>query len=266
MSMHWHRHGDQPVDTHVLLYHSKKRPEWLDQCLASLEHEPTNVLLVDFPAIPNVGLLRAMAHRRGTAPLLSFVDDDDWVMPGAFDACVTALEDKSLVGAYTDFTDVHCETGQVLRPYKKLPWTPRLQHTHLFEVLHVHVYRREPAMKYLDEMAKWTTLEESLLMGLLVQDGKWKKLDFDGYRKRYHTVGAGHRITNRMRIDLTQRLAPILVPEKFKRAPVTVADKIEAGIRRVVNSSAGCSSCKKTRAAIGGAMIGGLRRVAPRAR
>lgn len=256
----WHRHGDQPVDTHVLIYHSRERPHWLEQCLASLENEPTNVLLVDDPS-NNVGYLRAIAHREGSAPFLSFVDDDDWVLPGAFQVCLDALKDPALVGAYTDFADVDCDTGRVKRRWTKFPWSARMQYTNLFEVLHVHVYRRAPAMKYLDEMAKWTTLEESLLMGLLVQDGKWAKIDFDGYRKRLHHMGAGSRITNKMRIDLTQRLAPVLIPEKFKPK---IADKIESGIRRVVNADVGCAGCRKSRDVVGKALIQGLRKVAPR--
>lgn len=208
----WHRRIGAPVDTHVLVHNSIENPAWLEQCLASLEGEPTNVQIVRSES-RNVGALRAAAHRAATAPLLSFVDDDDWVLPGAFQACIDALENPDLVGAYTDFADVDVATGAVASRYQKRPWSAFNQLLKPFEVLHVHVYRREPAIKYLDEMAHWETLEESLLMGLLVQDGAWRKLDIDGYRKRSGVRGgAGSRITRRMLRDLTLRLRPILAP------------------------------------------------------
>lgn len=246
--MRWHRRGDYPVDTHVLIHHSLQRPAWLDQCLASLEGEPTNILLVR-DAGTNVGALRAAAHAQGSAPLLSFVDDDDWVMPGAFQACIDALADPALVGAYTDFSDVDAATDAVTRHWHKSPWAARAQLLRPFEVLHVHVYRRAPAMKYLAEMARWTTLEESLLMGLLVQDGQWRKLDFDGYRKRAHTIGAGSRITPPMLRDLTARLAPILLrdpakalaaaPAKRKPKPCWFCGAVRSGGRRVARMVTG---------------------------
>ena len=66
----WHKTGFD-VDTHILIHHSKKKPEWLDQVLAQLENEPTNVLLVDLPT-RNVGEARAFAMQQGKAPFLSF--------------------------------------------------------------------------------------------------------------------------------------------------------------------------------------------------
>lgn len=209
----WHRRRGAPVDTHVLVHNSLKQPAWLDQCLGSLEDEPTNIQIVRSTS-RNVGELRAAAHEAATAPLLSFVDDDDWVVPGAFQACIDALDDPALVGAYTDFTDVDSATGEPIGVYVKRPWSPRVQLLKPFEVLHVHVYRRAAALKYLAEMAQWVTLEESLLMGLLVQDGAWRKLDVDGYRKRAAVRGgAGSRITRAMLRTLTLRLKPILAPE-----------------------------------------------------
>lgn len=261
IAMNWHRQGDYPVDTHVLLYHSRSRKEWLDQTLASLEGEPTNILLVDHPS-SSVGLARAFALGEGKAPFLSFVDDDDWVMPGAFQACLDRITD-GVVGAYTDFSDVGVETGKVLKKYHKLPWCPRHQQTHPFEVLHVHVFRREPTLKYLNEVAQWPTLEESLLMGLLVQDGDWIKVDFDGYRKRAHRMGAGARITRNLLVQLGNRLGPILLQRhrQLHRTPVqALATTAVQALQRAVASPWGCATCQKTRASVGNAAIRGLTR------
>ncbi len=246
--MTWHRRCGLPCDTHVLVHHSRRRAAWLEQCLASLENEPTNILLVHDDG-DNVGAARAAAHAQGNAPFLSFVDDDDWVMPGAFAACLAALHaDPALVGAYTDFADVDCESGAVLNAYTKRPWTARSQLLRPFEVLHVHVYRRAPAMKYLAEMARWKTLEESLLMGLLVQDGDWRKLDLDGYRKRLHNRGAGSRVTPALLRDLTRRLAPILLAHGKPPAP---APGVRSRVRAWANTPTGCRGCDGVRRVVG---------------
>jgi hypothetical protein len=248
--MYWHRRAGHPVDTHVLVYHSRQRKAWLEQCLASLENEPTNVLVLDHPT-NSVGEARAIAMREGDAPYLSFVDDDDWVMPGAFAACLAPLEaDNGLVGAYTDFTDVDADTGKILRPYVKGAWSPRHQLTRPFEVLHVHVYRRAPSMRYLDEMSGWITLEESLLMGLLVQHGDWIKVDFDGYRKRLHSFGAGSRVTKQLLLKLGDRLAPIMIPRCTELHPSPVRRAAYAAVRVIDNADGagrGCRGCKAVR-------------------
>ena len=73
------------VDVHVLQCYEP--PAWLDACLRSLETEPVNVHLR--PGIQGqVGLARARAFRHGTAEYVAFVDADDEVVSGAFQAGV----------------------------------------------------------------------------------------------------------------------------------------------------------------------------------
>ena len=113
MNVVWHRKGDNPVDTHVLIRRSRKRPEWLEECLSSMEKEPTNILLVDSDSI-NVGKLRSEAMKLGDAPLLCFVDDDGRVVRGSFQKCIDELKDESLVGVYTDMYEITPE-GEVFK-------------------------------------------------------------------------------------------------------------------------------------------------------
>lgn len=248
--MRWHRARGAPVDTHVLVHHSRRQPAWLEQCLASLEGEPTNVLLVD-SASDHVGALRASAMREGRAPLLSFVDDDDWVMPGAFDACVSALEDDALVGVYTDLADVDPETQRVIGRTRKAPWAPRRQLLRPFEVLHLHVFRRAAALRFLDEISQWPTAEEAMLVGLLVQCGAWRKLDVDGYRKRLHGEGAGARITRDMLRRLTARLSPVLLAAEKRADPQpTIRQRASSWSR----APTGCATCTAVRRAVGKAL------------
>jgi hypothetical protein len=64
-------------------------------CQKSLQNEPINLHLVD--GVPgHVGRTRANGFRIGEAPYVSCVDPVDLVMPGAFQACIDALEDNPL--------------------------------------------------------------------------------------------------------------------------------------------------------------------------
>lgn len=197
------------IDAHVLLHHSYDRPEWLGQCLASLSSEPVNVYLVTSPST-NVGALRAAAFELGQAPYLSFVDDDDWVAPGAFQACVDALdEDDTLVGAYTDWTAV-LPDGREVRQY--LPeWSPLTGLVNYANILHTKVFRREPTMRLLGGLATWETLEEAWLVGMLTANGAWKRLPINGHFKRAATPGgAGSRITSNLLHRYQLEVGPIL--------------------------------------------------------
>lgn len=203
------RDASANVDVHVLVHHGLAKPEWLEQCLESLRHEPVNVQLVS-SADRNIGALRASAFALGTAPYLSFIDDDDWVASGAFEVCVSTLEDQpELVGAYTNWTDV-LPSGEH-RARELPPWTPLQGLTHYAGILHTKVFRREPTMRLLGGLATWETLEEAWLVGMLTANGAWKRLPINGHFKRAATPGgAGSRITSNLLHRYQLEVGPIL--------------------------------------------------------
>ncbi|MGL6290371.1 MAG: glycosyltransferase family A protein [Silanimonas sp.] len=182
------------VDVHVLVHHSRQHPEWLEQCLGSLRDQPVNVDLV-YSEDANVGRLRALAFEAGRAPLVSFIDDDDWCAQGVFDACCDVLDaDAGLVGVYTNWTSLRPDGSLQAR---ELPeWAPLLQvHGHA-SILHTKVFRRAPVMELLAGLATWDTLEEAWLVAKLVESGRWRRLPINGHFKRVgFGGGAGSRIT-----------------------------------------------------------------------
>lgn len=182
------------VDVHVLVHHSLKHPEWLEQCLGSMRDQPVNVDLV-YSDDTNVGRLRALAFESGQAPLLSFIDDDDWCAPGVFEACCTALdEDPELVGVYTNWTRVAEDGRHSLRILPE--WNPLLQLKGWASILHTKVFRRSLTMPLLGELATWDTLEEGWLVAKLAAQGPWRRLPINGHYKRCMTPGgAGGRVT-----------------------------------------------------------------------
>lgn len=186
------------IDVHVL--HCHEPAEWVDACLESLADEPVSVHLC--PGIEGqVGEARARAFARGSAEFVSFVDGDDAVEPGCFAAALDVLDaHPEVVSTYCDVHVINaegCEAGS----YIKGPWTPWRQLWTLAEVHHCHVMRRSAVMPYLDELARWVSLEEWVLMGLVARHGLHWHIPRPLYRFRQHGAyqRAGSLITPALR-------------------------------------------------------------------
>ena len=77
------------IDVHVLTY-SGTDPAWLGQCLASLASEPCTVHVLE-GVEGSVGQGRAHGYQLGVHEFVSYVDSDDFVLPGVMGACLAAL-------------------------------------------------------------------------------------------------------------------------------------------------------------------------------
>ncbi|MFO1421172.1 MAG: glycosyltransferase family 2 protein [Candidatus Competibacteraceae bacterium] len=177
-----HRRNGAPVDCHVL--HFGEPAAWLDRCLASLEAEPLNVVIVrgGFPG--NIGAARAHAIAQGTAPYWTFVDADDWLEAGIVARCTQILEQRpDLVGIYTDYHAVDPAGNPTFRTRKR-PWTPLALLGSCWEVLHYHQYRRAPTLPHLSGLANVPCYEETYLAGVLARAGDFLHLPEIGYWKR----------------------------------------------------------------------------------
>ena len=96
---------DAQVDCHVLTC-SHTKQEWLDRCLKSLESEPCNVFVIR-GVDGHIGQGRAFGYSQGSAPYVTFVDDDDYVIEGVIGVCLAALNDYSAVVTkeYVEYAD-----------------------------------------------------------------------------------------------------------------------------------------------------------------
>lgn len=170
------------IDVHVL--HCHEPPEWIDACLRSLAAEPVNVHLCK-GIKGKVGLARANAFRNGGAEYVAFVDANDTVVPGAFDAALAVLDnDNEVVATYCDIQLINEPDGV---GYFKAPWNPLTQLFHASEVHHLHVMRRTAVEAHLEELEKWDGYEEYVLMGLICQYGTQHHIDKAWYRFRQHS-------------------------------------------------------------------------------
>jgi glycosyltransferase involved in cell wall biosynthesis len=185
------------VDTHILIHHSKKNPSILERCLDSIKDEKTNILLVDSNST-NVGYLRAEAIKESKSKYICFIDDDDYYVKksNGFNTLIAFLnENEDYVGAYTDYIHSH---GNIKYKVKKSEWNYIKHLTNPFEVLHLHIFRIEPCLEFLDKLKEWPTLEEAFLLGAIVKYGKWKHFPIASYTKSVTENGAGSKITQDM--------------------------------------------------------------------
>ncbi len=195
------------VDVHVL--HCYEPPEWIDACLRSMADEPVNVHLC--PGIKGkVGLARANAFRLGTADYVAFVDADDEVMPGAFEAALAILDSRpEIVATYCDIQLIDQPDGV---GYIKAPWNPLSQLFSPSEVDHLLVMPRAAVMPHLDELEQWDGYEEYVLMGLICQFGQQYHIPRQLYRFRQHNAypRAGGIGGDPMRQSAGKKVMPIL--------------------------------------------------------
>ena len=197
------------IDVHVLYCYEPIR--WIDDALISLAAEPVNVHLV--PGIKGkVGLARANAFRRGTAEFVAFVDGDDAVVSGAFQAALDVLDSRP------DIVATYCDVQLIGEPegvgYFKAPWNPRAQLFGPSEVHHLHVMRRSAVEPHLAELEQWDGYEEYVLMGLICQFGQQYHIPSPWYRFRQHNAypRAGAIGGDPMRKAAGRRVLPILYP------------------------------------------------------
>lgn len=156
------------IDIHVLT-HSGTKPEWLDQCLKSLEGHPVVVHVVE-GVEGSVGAGRAKGYALGDCEYVGFVDSDDYVLPGHYDLCLEALRTERAVVAY--------ELEGSLMPSSK-----RGYHNGV-------VYRREDVEPLLSAMADAHYAVDSLTRSTL----RPTQLEHTGYVWREHAGGAHNMI------------------------------------------------------------------------
>ena len=81
------------IDVHILTLETERK-DWLDQCLASLQGEPVTLHVIP-GTVGHIGDGRARGFALGEHQYVSFVDPDDFVLPGGFAACEAYLDEHT---------------------------------------------------------------------------------------------------------------------------------------------------------------------------
>ena len=158
------------IDVHVLT-HEGTRGDWLDMCLDSLRDQPVNVFVVDNHG-RSVGEGRARGYVLGNSPFVAYVDSDDYVLPGCFDACLEGLNQHRSV---VTMERIEYENGSVF-PFHKPGHS-------------VAVYRREDVMPHLQRMTASPHTTDRHMRKLLQPT----QLEVLGYVWRVHAAGDHHK-------------------------------------------------------------------------
>lgn len=157
------------IDVHVLTY-SGTRLDWLSTCLRSLADQPCRVHVVQ-GVEGDVGAGRAHAYTLGEHEFVSYVDSDDYVLPGALAACLEALQ-----------------THRAVVTRERRLWGSMFDSSTLGGH-HLTVYRREDVLPHLGDMRQLPYHCDRLLTHRLAPT----QLDMVGYVWRMHEC-QGHRL------------------------------------------------------------------------
>jgi hypothetical protein len=86
------------IDVHILHLPDSRR-DWLANAIGSLTGERVNLYVVPGHR-GDIGAGRRDGFAQGTAPYVSFVDADDWIVPRIFDEIIPLLKPDTII--YTD--------------------------------------------------------------------------------------------------------------------------------------------------------------------
>jgi glycosyltransferase involved in cell wall biosynthesis len=90
------------IDAHVIRYHSLSKPELFERCADSLRHPKVNIHVVTGRKDPHFGELRVQGFSKGRNKYVTFLDDDDYLYPGAVDTILDAIGDNDFaISAYS---------------------------------------------------------------------------------------------------------------------------------------------------------------------
>lgn len=105
------------IDVHILTIPG--REQWLSECLQSLKNEPVNVFVVP-GIVGNFPESRKRGYWEGTSDWVTYVDDDDRVIEGAFSQLEKAAKENPKYDAFYMYEEAINEVGLVIsKPLKE---------------------------------------------------------------------------------------------------------------------------------------------------
>ena len=176
-------------DVHVILFEDHK--DYHDECLDSLAGEPINLHCIS-GVDGDIGIGRYRGFSSGTAEFVSFVDDDDYIVPGVFQKCYDVMDQHP--EACGVITKEQRLVGGELLPPDNIPvdsWVKTVIYMH-----HIIMVRREVVEPLLPVLKEWKMGSEDILWASILSSGqRFQILDDVGYIWRVHDSGA-HKTIN----------------------------------------------------------------------
>lgn len=183
-----------PVDVHMLYIGEPE--DWAVPCMRGLTSQHVIVHVV--PGVEgHIGQARQSGFAQGHQPYCAIVDPDDEVLPGAFEACIDALETHPRADvAYTFETQV-TEDGLVLARQGMEWYAPFVgKPQEALRAHHLCVYRRS-ALPDLGFMDDYPICAEQALKQRMWGPGKFVLVPQQGYVWRRKQNASPVRIKSR---------------------------------------------------------------------
>lgn len=158
------------IDLHILT-HDGTRADWLEQALASADGQGATVHVVDNTG-RSVGQGRARGYQLGSHEFVAYLDSDDYLLPGAIEACLEGLKQHRAV---VTMEQIIYESGKVF-PF------PKPGHS-------IAAYRREDVLPWLDALSESHHSADMNLRRVL----RPVQLPYLGYVWRVHAGGDHHK-------------------------------------------------------------------------
>lgn len=168
------------VDVHIIVYENSNENGWLDICLESLKDEPINLYIIEASTPLNENFYakhRYEGYTKGSAPYVSYVDADDYIVPGTYEKCLKEIQKLSFK------YDGVCTRERIYYQEEN-----RMNHV-LSAMHHLHVFRRNKNFNMVLEKSrniKWCS-DKFIMANLNIKD-----LPFMGYVWRKHRKGLHH--------------------------------------------------------------------------
>lgn len=199
-----------------MLFQPGTPSKWFDQAVESAIPQPCFLHILHHT--DSIGSGRAKGFALGTSPFVGCLDPDDYLLPGAVQACVAALEaDPKAVGAFTDEIWIDDADGALIGHGHSTgtgAWDKARQMTQVSYGRHLAIMRREHVTRYLHDIADIDRLSEWVLRGLITQHGHWVHVEMDGYAHRIHDGNTGKTTTAAQIKAAYAKVLPVLQPKK----------------------------------------------------
>lgn len=176
------------IDVHVIMHPHYDRTESRERLLAQLANEPVNVYLTP-GTYKHIGRSRYDGFTQGSAPLCSYVDDDDLIEPGIFTKCLKAFEDDPSLDGLCTREVIHGKSGSVTTSqFSHLFY----DHRHLYDIHHLPVFSRAVIEPYLPKLLDLPDgAEHSLWAYMLLDDARILHIPEIGYHWNIHEENSG---------------------------------------------------------------------------
>lgn len=194
------------IDVHIAHLPGENK-EWWEQCQRSLVDEPINIHNID-GVVKNIKQTRYNGFLQGTSPYVSFVDPDDYVLPGAFAKCLEVIQHtpRDVCAAYT--TSKYLYENRLVDGKTYVPWSKPV----MCDPRRIHqliVYKRKQLLEIFAQHYNdidCFILPEFTLHAYLATKYNFVAINYPGYVWRIHSQGAHNDVASAQHILIADQI------------------------------------------------------------